>query len=238
MPTNIRYNTSRMWLSGQSLTDIGVTNILPPLPKLRELLLNGNPITNISANAFQNVPGLKMLLLHYTEISVLPAGVFDNMSKLRYLWINNAGVMTIEDENIFSDLVKLEELRLSGNNISSFHSGQFKNLPAIRELKLIDNNANLFSEDLVSSCCAMCGVKQDSVEMNDFKNTSVLDKSRRLNCDYSKLDCKNSNNQEINCGEGHYSYLVSSALNFFPVLSATMTLIASFVASYYLNHHC
>lgn len=235
IPTGIPVNTSRMWLSGQGLTDIGVTNFLPPLPRLRELLLNGNPITNISATAFQNVTGLKMLLLHYTSIPILPVGVFDNMRKLRYLWVNNAEVTTIEDGNIFSDLIKLEELRLSGNNISSFHSGQFKALPAIRELKLMDNNADLFSGDLASSCCALCGVKQDSVEMNHFKNISALDDSRRLICDYSNLNCKDSSNQDINCGEGQYSYLVSSASNLHSLLRGIMTLILSLIASYHLT---
>jgi Leucine-rich repeat (LRR) protein len=229
LPIGIPVNTSRMWLSGQSLTDIGVTNFLPPLPKLRELLLNGNPITNISANAFQNVTGLRMLLLHYTQIRTLPTGVFDNMKKLRYLWINDAEVTTIEGENAFSDLERVEELRLSGNNISSFHSGQFKKLPAIRELKL-DNNADLFSGDLSSSCCAMCGVKQVSVQMNQFKNESVLDDDRRLVCDYNNLQCKNSTNQDI-CGEGIYVYKVSSSSTLFSIAGCTMAISALLIAS-------
>ena len=233
VPTGIPVNTSRMWLSGQGITDIGVTNFLPPLPKLRELLLNGNPITNISPNAFQNVTGLRMLLLHYTKISILPTGVFDNMSKLRYLWIHNAEVSSIEDENMFSDLVKLEELRLSGNNISSFHAGQFKALPAIRELKLMDNNADLFSEDLTSSCCAICGVKQDSVEMNHFKNYSALNDEGRLMCDYSNLNCKDASNQDIDCGIHTYYYSISSGF-VHCIISSNMSFAAFIIVSFYL----
>jgi Leucine-rich repeat (LRR) protein len=169
MPTNIPLNTSRLWLSGQNLSDIGYSNFLPHLPRLRELHLNGNPIASISPNAFENVTGLRTLLLHYTSITILPDDLFANMTRLRYLWINNALVNTV-GPNTFRGLPLLQSLRLQGNDISEFAEGQFFDLPNIHELDIRSNN-----DSLAPSCCDLCGVSPSALQMH-YSNNSVLHK--------------------------------------------------------------
>lgn len=170
LPENIPVNTSRLWLQGQGLTDIGITNILPPLPQLRELFLNGNSdLTNLSIDAFKNVRNLRTLLLHYTAITELPDGIFDGMVNLRNLWVNNAAVSSV-GPNVFRGLTKLETLYLHGNNISEFAEGQFYGLPNILEL---DITRQIGNKILDPTCCDFCGVNPAAVKFN-HANTSTL----------------------------------------------------------------
>ena len=96
LPDDIPINTTRMWLSGQALTDIGNDNIIPQLNQLEELLLNGNgDLVTINENAFANVPNLRMLLLHYTAIEEIQDNLFAGLTNLRELWINDCNISSI-----------------------------------------------------------------------------------------------------------------------------------------------
>ena len=128
-------DATRVWMAGQGLTNIGVTNILPSLPLLKELHLNGNAIETITSDAFTNIPNVETILLHYNpDLTTIQDGTFAGLTKLKELWINNCGLTTL-GANVFNvGLTSLYSLRLSGNNISSFADGQFNNLAAITEL--------------------------------------------------------------------------------------------------------
>jgi len=189
LPTNIPANTSRLWLQGQHLTDIGITNILPPLPMLRELFLNGNPITNISLDAFQNVRHLRTLLLHYTLITELPDGLFDDMVHLRNLWANHALITAIGPE-VFHGLTKLETLYLQGNHISNFSPGQFYGLPNMKALDITKQRGN---STLYPTCCDFCGVNPSAVSFDDSNYTALTSIG---NDDYNSAN----SNAALKCG--------------------------------------
>lgn len=168
LPTNMPLNTSRLLLGGQQLTDIGYTNFLPPLPELRVLHLNFNPIQRISVDAFQNVTHLKTLLLHFTNITELPDGLFANMTNLKYLWLNNANIKTV-GPTVFHGLEKLKSLRIQENFISEFADGQFYNLPKIQELDIRNQRADATLE---STCCTFCGIHPDAVDFDHINSTA------------------------------------------------------------------
>ena len=201
MPTNIPANTSRLLLHGQGLTDIGITNFIPHLPKLRDLHLNANPISNISIDAFQSVTHLRTLLLHFTSITELPDGIFANMSHLRNLWINNAAITTV-GPNVFRGLAKLESLKLQGNKISEFSLGQFYGLPNIQELDITNQQGN---ETLFPTCCMLCGVNPSSVSMDDRNDTALHSMSGD---DYS-----DGENSALRCGTKFVTFASKMSIN-------------------------
>lgn len=228
LPTNIPVNTSRIWLSGQGLEDIGVTNFLPPLPQLRELLLNGNPISQISSDAFANVSNLRMLLLHYTEIPAIPNDLFSGMTRLRDLWINDALVQSV-GEDAFSGLTRLTSLRLFGNNISTFAEGQFAGLNNLEELDVSNNN-----DALSPSCCAICGVHPDHFSMSSYSNETALTNDK-LQCDYSSITCTDSDGETVDCGTASYSYQYGSGSTLYSVVTRVMSISFVTMVSFYLS---
>lgn len=230
LPINIPLDISRIWLSGQGLTDFGITNRFEePLPKLRELLLNGNAITEISADAFVNVTNLRMLLLHYNDISDIPDLVFANMTRLKYLWLNNAGIQTVGNQS-FLNLTKLEELRLSGNNISSFADEQFKGLGQLRELKLHDQEGRSLSP----GCCELCAVNYRSVEMNNYGDESSLDMTAS---EYGNLECAYGSICGGACGSASVTYTVSSASSLYNLATGALASMCILAVSYCLSRY-
>jgi Leucine-rich repeat (LRR) protein len=173
-----------MYLMVSEITDIGYTNILPPLPKLRELYLNGNPIEKISPDAFDNTTGLKVLLLHHTKLTEIPDGVFSKLTKLHTLWINNANIKDI-GVNAFKNLTSLKSLWLNGNNISKFNEGQFYGLSSINELDITKNI------DLSPSCCELCGVNPVAVKMNSKSKAGMNEETDKDGNKIWKFTCGN-----------------------------------------------
>ena len=139
-------------LQGNNIVDIGVTNFLPVLPKLKYLFLYSNPIANITNTAFRNVTDVRMLLLQYVNLITIPSGAFHYLVNLQFLWIHNSNVMYIED-GAFDNLFHLEQLVLNDNSISYMPVGLLRDLNKLHFMD-VTNNAGLHS----MSCCQLCGV--------------------------------------------------------------------------------
>lgn len=102
------------------------------LSKLKELWLRNNPIESIPSYAFNRVPSLRRLDLgELKRLSYISEGAFEGLSNLRYL---NLGMCNLKEIPNLIPLVKLDELEMSGNQISVIRPGSFKGLIHLQKL--------------------------------------------------------------------------------------------------------
>ncbi|XP_061773548.1 leucine-rich repeat-containing protein 4C-like [Nerophis ophidion] len=102
------------------------------LSKLKELWLRNNPVESIPSYAFNRVPSLRRLDLgELKRLSYISEGAFEGLSNLRYL---NLGMCNLKEIPNLIPLVKLDELEMSGNQLSVIRPGSFKGLVHLQKL--------------------------------------------------------------------------------------------------------
>ncbi|XP_067292452.1 leucine rich repeat containing 4C, genome duplicate a [Pseudorasbora parva] len=102
------------------------------LSKLKELWLRNNPIESIPSYAFNRVPSLRRLDLgELKRLSYISEGAFEGLSNLRYL---NLGMCNLKEIPNLIPLVRLDELEMSGNQLSIIRPGSFKGLVHLQKL--------------------------------------------------------------------------------------------------------
>ncbi|XP_070982475.1 leucine-rich repeat-containing protein 4C-like [Oncorhynchus clarkii lewisi] len=102
------------------------------LSKLKELWLRNNPIESIPSYAFNRVPSLRRLDLgELKRLSYISEGAFEGLSNLRYL---NLGMCNLKEIPNLIPLVKLDELEMSGNQLTVIRPGSFKGLIHLQKL--------------------------------------------------------------------------------------------------------
>ncbi|XP_020498126.1 leucine rich repeat containing 4C, genome duplicate a [Labrus bergylta] len=102
------------------------------LSKLKELWLRNNPIESIPSYAFNRVTSLRRLDLgELKRLSYISEGAFEGLSNLRYL---NLGMCNLKEIPNLIPLVKLDELEMSGNQLSVIRPGSFKGLIHLQKL--------------------------------------------------------------------------------------------------------
>ncbi|KAG9281083.1 leucine-rich repeat-containing protein 4C [Astyanax mexicanus] len=102
------------------------------LSKLKELWLRNNPIESIPSYAFNRVPSLRRLDLgELKRLSYISEGAFEGLSNLRYL---NLGMCNLKEIPNLIPLVRLDELEMSGNQLSVIRPGSFKGLVHLQKL--------------------------------------------------------------------------------------------------------
>lgn len=85
-----------------------------------------------------DLDGISFLDLHGQDIAALGAGDFSGLLRLRELWLYD-NALTSLPEGIFADLLSLRNLRLGGNALTSLPERTFADLPVLRRLYLSDN---------------------------------------------------------------------------------------------------
>ncbi|KAL1007650.1 hypothetical protein UPYG_G00089530 [Umbra pygmaea] len=102
------------------------------LSKLKELWLRNNPIESIPSYAFNRVPSLRRLDLgELKRLSYISYVAFQDLSNLRYL---NLGMCNLKEIPNILPLVRLEELEMSGNQLSIIGPGSFAGLSNLQKL--------------------------------------------------------------------------------------------------------
>ncbi|XP_028257974.1 leucine-rich repeat-containing protein 4C [Parambassis ranga] len=102
------------------------------LSKLKELWLRNNPIESIPSYAFNRVPSLRRLDLgELKRLSYISDGAFKDLSNLRYL---NLGMCNLKEIPNIIPLVRLEELEMSGNQLSVVKPSAFTGLVNLQKL--------------------------------------------------------------------------------------------------------
>ncbi|XP_072188789.1 toll-like receptor 5 [Excalfactoria chinensis] len=107
----------------------------------------------IGKEAFRNLPNLRVLDLGYNNILLLDLDSFVGLRRLTILRLfHNSLGDSILEERYFQDLSSLEELNLSGNQITKLHPHPlFYNLTILKSVDLKFNNvSNLCESNLTS----------------------------------------------------------------------------------------
>ncbi|XP_007239179.3 leucine-rich repeat-containing protein 4C [Astyanax mexicanus] len=102
------------------------------LSKLKELWLRNNPIESIPSYAFNRLPSLRRLDLgELKRLSYVSDGAFEGLGNLRYL---NLGMCNLKEVPNIQPLVRLDELEMSGNQLTVIRPGSFKGLVHLHKL--------------------------------------------------------------------------------------------------------
>lgn len=83
-------------------------------PRLSELRLPGNGLSEVPAGAFAGLSGLRLLDLSDNALAGLPGGAFEGLGGLRSLLLEGNALEALP-AGLFEGLGALEKVRLSGN---------------------------------------------------------------------------------------------------------------------------
>ncbi|XP_077453270.1 leucine-rich repeat-containing protein 4C-like [Stigmatopora argus] len=135
------------------------------LSKLKELWLRNNPIESIPSYAFNRVPSLRRLDLgELKRLSYISEGAFEGLSNLRYL---NLGMCNLKEIPNLIPLVKLDELEMSGNQLSVVRPGSFKGLIHLQKLWMMHAQIQMIERNSFDDL-------QSLVELNLAHNNLTL----------------------------------------------------------------
>lgn len=140
--TNIPVSDTRLtWLYlGYNDLDRLTAETLSGLIHVKFLDASGNRIFYIGADAFRrNTPRLSTLLLRDNRLTELSVGTFDSSRHLKHINVAENRLTGLEP-GVLQGLVRLEDLALDGNEISSLPASEaFKNTPRLMSLSARKN---------------------------------------------------------------------------------------------------
>lgn len=102
------------------------------------LRLDGNNVASLPSGVFHEMPRIADLRLYDNQLTQIQPGTFENQTNLRNLYLNGNRLQLI-DANTFQNLARLAYLQLDGNQISEIHADAFSNSPQLRVLLLHGN---------------------------------------------------------------------------------------------------
>ena len=130
-------------LTGNYISDI-VDGAFNGTPQLRELYLDQNQLTRITASMFCGLNFLSHLDLSDNLISTIDNGSFQSMPNLTYLSLHGNQLTSIEP-GTFSGLFSIKSLVLSANRLVSHVTEGLRQLSALQDLSLDENDITSFN---------------------------------------------------------------------------------------------
>ena len=138
---------------------------------LREIDLRNNKLTTLESDLFDGLSNLQDLQLSGNQLNTLPSDIFDGLftsaTPLNHSWLLSIDLsdnqLTALHADLFDDKPRLEELDLSGNQVTSngLPADVFNDLRGIHTLNLKDNRLarlpsnTMFSETYMPSLLRM-----------------------------------------------------------------------------------
>ena len=108
------------------------------LPRLKNLSLQGSPLSELSPELFSGLSTLETLIIHHTEMPSLPEGVFSDLAALEHLLLRWNEFESLPP-GVFAKLGALRRLDLADNDLSSLPDGIFSGLTSLETLSLEGN---------------------------------------------------------------------------------------------------
>ncbi len=107
----------------------------------------GNFLTTVPADYFQNLPNLYLIYLYSNSILTVAHYAFAGVLNVTEISLEHNDLSLIH-ENMFAGLPNLVRLDLSSNLIGSIHPGSFKENTALASLDLEDNDLATVSQSM------------------------------------------------------------------------------------------
>ena len=164
------------------------------------------------------------MLLHYTALGNITTPIFKNLKYLKWLWLNNAGLKTIDDY-AFADLTNLFELQFFGNNITTLGDSIFSNLTKLEHLYAWKNPG--LSKP---TCCTLCGLDPSLVTIK--WEGIIMGDTLSCGCDEQAACSTNPSCFVETCNKFVYSYSPKQYCVSYLLLVVSM--LATFTVSYWL----
>ncbi|KAB5565587.1 hypothetical protein PHYPO_G00243300 [Pangasianodon hypophthalmus] len=137
VPDGISTNTRYLNLQ-ENLIQVIKVDSFKHLRHLEILQLSKNHIRSIEIGAFNGLASLNTLELFDNRLTTIPNGAFEYLSKLKELWLRNNPIESIPSYafNRVPSLrrLDLDELEMSGNQLSIIRPGSFKGLVHLQKL--------------------------------------------------------------------------------------------------------
>lgn len=121
-------------------------NVFADLPMLRNLIVFGNELVEISGHLFRQQHQLETVRLDQGTISLIQPGAFQCKEFLSDLDLRVNRLERIET-GTFTNLLRLRSLNLGTNNIQVIEEGAFANLPLLERLELVENQIAVFDSN-------------------------------------------------------------------------------------------
>lgn len=123
--------------------------------KLRLLDLSGNALTLIGSGNFAFQRQLKVLFMNKNKISDLEKNTFSGLESLRVLSLSENHLKEIRDDAVFHPLQNLEQLDLSGNELTTLSPAALSGLLNLRSLHLQRNRFQVVPSQALSGLTAL-----------------------------------------------------------------------------------
>lgn len=157
------------------------------LTSLKELYLNDNPLIRLTPQMFRGIaPSLKCLDIRNAHVEQIESNTFAHLQALQRLDLDNNRMENAIDqfEHTFKGLAALIKLSLAGSRIRNIHEQAFADLVGLEELDLSRNNIDALDFELFTRLAKLahlyidkdqvCTVNGNVVTQSEFK--SQLDK--------------------------------------------------------------
>lgn len=145
IPHSLPTNTKFLFVTGNSISRIGVDAFPTRMELLTDLYLSGNEIESVDAMAFDNLPNLVRLDLSNNKIQTLSDRAFSDDNKLQVLNLSRSFHNHSSMDAVFSVLwnrsfPQLTSLDLSNNDLVVLPDGIFTGLSKLTNLNLQNNS--------------------------------------------------------------------------------------------------
>lgn len=147
IPSRLPKNIVHLDMNGNDVQQIP-SRMCKYFPKLRELKIDENRLSEISDRGFEDCGEITILTMRKNKLTEIKSNAFNGLHDLQILVLDANLIQTIADD-VFTNLKKLEYLYMRENSVKSIHSQAFSNLPAIRFLHLEDNQIETLKLDWI-----------------------------------------------------------------------------------------
>lgn len=152
-------------------------------PKLVNLSLNSNSLTEIGKNTFSGSLSLRKVSLHNNIILKIEDGAFDILSHLTELDLSKNSIRCIDDFN----LEKLQALNLSQNSLELFQSAQSDTHYELLTFDLSQNKMTFFPVLPKDNCLEYLDVSKNQIHNIKFMGNLTFNCLRYLDMSYNQL---------------------------------------------------
>ncbi|CAN0399540.1 unnamed protein product [Lampetra fluviatilis] len=166
VPSKIPSDASTIKLANNEITNIGA-NAFQNLNHLKNIHLESNHISGFDSRAFAGAKSLQMINLYGNNIRSLPSKAFQGVPSLKYLILGKNGILSFTSST-FQGLSDLSDLDMPMNNITSLPALAFQHTPSLVILDLAYNKIQQISPK------AFVGLKNlDYLNLDNNKITTI-----------------------------------------------------------------
>uniref|UniRef100_A0A669D473 Leucine rich repeat containing 32 n=1 Tax=Oreochromis niloticus TaxID=8128 RepID=A0A669D473_ORENI len=152
-------------------------------PRLVNLSLNSNSITEVAKDTFSGSLSLRKISLHNNIILKIEDGAFDILSHLTELDLSKNSIRCIDDFN----LDKLKVFNLSQNSLESFQSAQSDTPYELVTFDLSQNKMLFFPHLPKNNCLKYLDLSKNQIQNIKFMGNITFNCLRYLDMSYNQL---------------------------------------------------